>query len=465
MTRRIVAAILLAVWTTLIVGGVTAYVLVRSILLEDLDSSIVERAATLIETSHAGQSPQRPLPQPRDRFFMTDASGQTIARMPAPAASPQAPRIISRAFTTLGDGQRMRTLSLRSEAMNETSVERSPQVQLVYSTPTDAFDRTLTQLAWTLLWGGLAAGIFAAGVARFVARRALAPLREATDVIRAVDLHHLDQRLKPEPLPEELRPVAITLNEMLALLQNAVQERQQFLADASHELRTPLASLVLAMEVSLSRPRSQVEQRQTLERCLNSANSLRQIVEQLLDQIRGDHPGGSDEAQPVLVADCVNLACTRHAAMALAKDISINQQCNPYLRVLTQPHRLQSIISNLVSNAVAHNRRGGWVNVAVEHVGGRLILTVSDNGPGIAPEHHARVFEPFYRINASRDAMDGHVGLGLFLVASHVRAMGGEHELKSSANLGTTIRISLPNCPVVPTLVPEESEAQPVVSS
>lgn len=462
MTRRIVAAILLAVWTTLVVGGIAAFWIVRSVMLDDLDASIALRVSALIESSLTQPAPHGKPHHPRDRFFIADENGQTIARMSAITTSPHAPEIVSRAFTTTGDGQRMRTLTLRSDASAEPS-GHSGKIQVVYSAPADAFDRTLTRLSWTLFLGGLTAGLFAAMVATLVARRALAPLRQATEVIRAINVHHLDRRLEPRPLPEELRPVATTLNEMLTLLQNAVEERQQFLADASHELRTPLASLVMALEVSLSRPRSESELRVTLQRCLNSANTLRQIVEQLLDQIRGDHPSGGDPVQGVDVAECLKIACARHAGLAEEKGIRIEQQCNPCLRVMTQPHRLMSIISNLVSNAVTHNRRDGWVNVTVEYHQGQLMVSVSDNGPGIPLEQQARVFEPFYRGSLSHDASEGHVGLGLFLVRSHVHAMGGRYDLKSSTNVGTTIRITLPNCPAVSTHQHEISEVDAAI--
>jgi len=99
-------------------------------------------------------------------------------------------------------------------------------------------------------------------------------------------------------------------------------------------------------------------------------------------------------------------------------------------------------VLNLVGNAIEYNHPGGTVELSARTINGSAEIMVRDNGPGIAAEHLTRLFQPFYRA-ASRPA-DGHLGLGLFLVDSHVRAMGGQCDVESAAGSGTTFRVTLP---------------------
>jgi signal transduction histidine kinase len=110
--------------------------------------------------------------------------------------------------------------------------------------------------------------------------------------------------------------------------------------------------------------------------------------------------------------------------------------------VCTQPDRLRSIVLNLLGNAVEHNRDGGEVVVAYGLDNGQVNLEVRDTGPGIAPEHLEHVFEPFYRVDSARSG--GHLGLGLYLVQSHCRALEGNCGVESSPGQGTTFRVRIP---------------------
>jgi len=443
MTRRIIAAILLSVWTTLIAGGVAAYVTVRTVMLDELDAAIVQRAATLNILSDAGGPAAQRQDYPGDRYLVLDEHGQTVARMSLAAQGPPRFEIASRTFTTLGDGSRVRTVTLDAAGV-PTESGQPRRLRVVYSGAAEAFDRTLTRLAWTLLVGGAVAGVVAALAARLVARRALKPLRDATQAISSINVDTLDRRLDAEPLPPELRPVATTLNDMLSALAEAVAQRRQFIADASHELRTPLAAIIMAIEVSLSRPRSEPDQRQTLQRCLANATSLRRLVEHLLDRVRSDHVAAAEPATVVRVDDLLDQVVAQVASLAEQRGVRIERSCEAALQVTTQPHRLRSIVLNLVSNAIDHNLPGRGVRVSADAVEDDFVLTVSDNGPGIAAEHQARVFEPFYRVSPSRESNDGHVGLGLYLVQSHVQALGGRYVLESEEGKGTVIRVFLP---------------------
>jgi signal transduction histidine kinase len=96
-----------------------------------------------------------------------------------------------------------------------------------------------------------------------------------------------------------------------------------------------------------------------------------------------------------------------------------------------------------MSNAIEYNHEGGTVELSARSDEASTEIIVKDDGPGISPEHLPHLFQPFYRASRSRES-DGHLGLGLFLVESHVKAMGGECRVESALGRGTTFRVRLP---------------------
>jgi signal transduction histidine kinase len=130
--------------------------------------------------------------------------------------------------------------------------------------------------------------------------------------------------------------------------------------------------------------------------------------------------------------------------LARERNIAINEELPPQLPFLTQRERMRSIVLNLLSNAIEYNREGGTVRLAAERDNGTLRLTVTDTGQGINPEQLPQVFEPFYRGGNGRGDDPEHLGLGLFLVRSHVDALHGKCEIDSRVGVGTTLKITLP---------------------
>jgi signal transduction histidine kinase len=452
MTRRIATAILLTVWAILVAGGCVAYWVTRSVLLADMDQSLVANARSLPQVAGGRAGAMPPTAGPEDRYVIQNAIGQRVGR-PAggvrPDAGEPAPPYTA-AFATLAGGQRVRTVSVRLTAGHGAGrstgapATAGEPVVVVYSRPTDQLDRLLRRLAAVLALCGLAAGAGAAAVAVGVARAALRPLSAAADVVGVIDEKNLDRRIDEHSLPPELRPVAARLNAMLERLANAFAQRRQFLADASHELRTPVAALVTTLEVALRRKRDAAELTRTLENCLSDARYLRRLVTTLLDLARGDAAAGpaaeAFDAAGVL-DQCVSVA----EALARSRDVRIIRAYAAPLRLVSDPDLLRGVVTNLLANAVEHNRPGGVVELAAGISGGALRFSVRDTGPGIAPEHLPHLFQPFYRAESSRRrGSDPHLGLGLYIVESHLRALGGTCRVESEPGQGTVFRVEIP---------------------
>jgi signal transduction histidine kinase len=437
MARRIAVAMLLTLWVMLVTGGSIAYFYTRSLLLADFDQTIVDRACSLWATQ---QGATRDISErfPEDRFVVTNQRGQIVSRPAETAAPTTKPVVLNREFTTLAQGDRIRCITLRMPA-----TAKAGAATVVYSRPTESIDRILDRLRLALAGSGLAAGILATYISFRVARAALRPLRATAEVIGSIDDAHLDRRIEPTSLPPELQPMAQRLNGMLDRLEQAFAQRKQFLADASHELRTPIAALLTTIEVAMRRQQSEAELRSTIANCLGDAQTLRQLVESLMQQARSEN---FHYEEPCELVDLPNiLRETVHVAeqLAVSNGVRVSFKCDSTTGFYTQPNRLRSVLRNILNNAVEHNRPGGSVELDASASTEELTIVIRDSGMGIAAEHLPHLFEPFYRADKARQ--DGqHLGLGLFLVQSHLKALGGSCQVQSTVGAGTVFRLRLP---------------------
>lgn len=444
MTRRIAVAILAVVWVTLILGGVVAYAVVRGVLLADLDQGLRARALSLPEV--VGRDDGGPLPlHEGDRYVVSNEVGATVARSGMAEVRPEAVEMAEARFVKLPDGTRLRRITLKLTPV-ATPTNPAPQaLTVVFSGSAATIDRVMRRLAMVLGGLGVISGAAAAWVAMRVARTALRPLASTAGVIGSIDERSLARRIDVQSLPPELHAMAQTLNEMLTRLELSQSARQQFMADASHELRTPVTALVTTLEVALRRPRDEAAMREVLGDCLGDARLLRELVERLLEQVRSEQPVVEEPAEAVelgpLIDECVRIV----RPLAERAEVTIAQDGAPGLSVRAPRGRLRNVLVNLMSNAVEYNQHGGRIDITVGAANDDVTIAIRDTGIGIAAEHLPRIFDPFYRVDAARTGAEaGHLGMGLFLVQSNLRQMGGWCEVASEAGAGTTFTVHLP---------------------
>ncbi len=313
----------------------------------------------------------------------------------------------------------------------------------MYSRPAEAFDRLIAYLIAVLSSVGTFCALATGWVALKVSRAALRPITKTADVISAIDEQNLSRRIESHQLPVELVPMTNRLNEMLERLERVFTQRKQFLADAAHELRTPTAALLTTLEVALRRPRDQKALHESMESALTDARLLRRLVDKLMEHARSDHIERSriEEVDvAALLQDCIRTV----EPMAKEKHITITREFTEDLCVLTQRDRVQSIVLNLLTNAIEYNRESGEVELRAELGERDLEITVRDTGPGIPANHLPHIFEPFYRADRQKLGGSEHLGLGLFLVRSHVQALRGKCRIENTSDAGTEIVVSIP---------------------
>ena len=223
----------------------------------------------------------------------------------------------------------------------------------------------------------------------------------------------------------------------------AERNRREFTANVSHELKTPLQGIIGSAELienGMVRP-------DDLPRFVGHIHAEAARLVTLIDDIIRLSQLDEGDAMPTEPVDL--LAVSQEAAenlhdAAAARDVTVSVTGQP--SVIPGVRRLlYEVVYNLCDNAIKYNRDGGRVDITVAHDADGSSVTVADTGIGIAPEHQARVFERFYRVDKSHSKASGGTGLGLSIVKHAVQYHHGRIELESTPGTGTTIRVVFPN--------------------
>lgn len=287
---------------------------------------------------------------------------------------------------------------------------------------------TVVAIATTL--GGVAAGWWAS-------RRLVRPLTEVVAASADIAGGTLDRRLPDDP---DLQPLVTSFNEMVTALQRRIERDARFASDVTHELRSPLTTIGASTELLSSYksllPAGGVKAIDTLHVEVERFSTM---VQELLEIASMDAGAAIFQFSDVPLGKLVQLTVAGY-------DPSIPVTLGPGVcdaQVRGDKRRLQQVLLNLLDNAEIH--AGGAVEVSVVDDGSWATILVDDAGPGVAEGERSRVFERFYRGAASgRRAATGGSGLGLALVAEHVRAHGGNVRIESSPAGGARVAVALP---------------------
>lgn len=468
LRARLVSVIVVLLGTGLALAGVASATLLERELLGQVDSKLtnegIEQVRSLVDPEDLGGRWQGGTQTPSDYDVVAHVGGQTVpllrnAYTTAKYGTPRVPQAWPSATVRLGEpytvpsdraGSRWRVVSYRYAPGSD--------VVLSVALPQRDIDETTRTMAGLLLASGAALIVIGALVGGWAVQRSLRPLREIEDTAAAIAAGDLSRRVPTGPTTTEVGRLGAALNGMLAQIEQAFDARtasearmRRFVADASHELRTPLAAIRGYAELyrmGATTTREQVDD--TMRRIEGSATRMGSLVEDLLALARLDE-GRPARLGPVdltvLAADAVS------DLRALDPERPVRLETGPTpgpVVVQGDEARLRQVLANLVGNAVQHTPPGTAVEVRVgagePTAGGAATaaLEVRDHGPGIAPEHAARVFERFYRIDASRTRESGGSGLGMAIVAAIVASHDGRVGITQTPGGGTTVRVELP---------------------
>lgn len=285
----------------------------------------------------------------------------------------------------------------------------------------------------------------AAIAAQRMSRRILAPVQSMASRAGEITSSRLHERLPVNGSGDELDHLAEVFNQTLTRLDDSFRQLRQFTSDASHELRTPLAAIRSVGEVGLDRDGTREEYRELVGSMLEEVNRLTQLVDELLLISRGD-----SGAIRLNYAEVGVLALARETVallepLAEEKEQRLVLTGDPDITIQADPVFLRQALINVVHNAIKYSPRRATTSLSVEKTDPHSVaICVTDAGPGIAPEHTARIFDRFYRVDQGRSREAGGFGLGLAIAQWAVQAHHGTIGLSNGSGIGSTFRIVLP---------------------
>lgn len=283
-----------------------------------------------------------------------------------------------------------------------------------------------------------------------IVARGLAPINTLSDAVSRVSEKDFRLPVEAADLSRELAPIHARLIQTLTLLQRAFAREKQSVADISHELRTPIASLLATIDVALRKPRTPEQYRTTLEECRLISKQLGQLVERIMTLATLDAGTDHEHVTRTDVTELANGCVAVIRPLAEANQVAVTAHIDDALAFDTDAGKLREVLMNLLHNAVEYNKPGGTIELLVARAGARAVFEVRDSGIGMTAEVRERIFERFYRADASRTATGVHAGLGLAIVKEYVARLNGTIAVESEPGKGTTFRVELPVPPEPP---------------
>jgi two-component system sensor histidine kinase BaeS len=297
------------------------------------------------------------------------------------------------------------------------------------------------------------AWLVAGGLARRLRRAATGLAGQAERVAEG------DLSVRAEESDDEMGRIARSFNRMTEKLELADTRERAFLADVAHELRTPVTAIDgFAQALADGTARSEEDRAEAAEMIRQEAARLKELVGDLrrLTWLELDPP---IERSPADIAEITRKVLQRSSARAEGQGVSLVVPTEPIV-LETDPDQVETIVVNLVDNAIRHTPPGGIVSVTcqADDMGARIDVT--DTGPGIAPEHLPFVFDRLYRAEAARERTSGEgSGLGLAIVKKAAERLGGQASVSSRPGDGATFSIHLPG-PLVPEPTPATADQE-----
>lgn len=272
---------------------------------------------------------------------------------------------------------------------------------------------------------------FLGGIA---ARRGLAPLHDIVRYAADITAEKLDQRLEEGDIPLELAEVVRTLNGMLARLEDSFRRLSDFSSDLAHELRTPVSNLLTQTQVTLSKARTLDEYQDVLASNAEEFERLSRTIADMLFLAKADNNLLIPLREEVDLRAEVSSLLEYYEAYADEKQLQLSYSGGA--AIAGDRLMLRRAIGNLLSNAVRHTPKRGRIAIELtETPEGETVVSVENTGETIAPEHLPRLFDRFYRADASRQHYGEGSGLGLAITRSIVQAHGGEVSVMSENGL------------------------------
>lgn len=451
---------LFAFGLVLALAHVAVYAGAQSFLHRDLDAQLRTLAGTELASSSDGDGPHlhefpsaaHGAAEVADKFVqLVDEQGRVLLQSPrlGTSAALLDAAALARAFARDAPVVDV-VVGGRAGRMTALVVPGPPRYVVAVGLFTGTLDATLARLARLLVGVWLGGLTLTALVGFSLASRALDPIRRITSQAAAIADGQFATRLDPPATDDEIGRMTRLLNRMLDRLHGALESNRRFAADASHELRGPLTAMQGEVDVTLKRERTPEEYREALALVRERLGVMNTLTEDLMLLVRAQERQLPQVAE-VRVSDLLQRVTTHARSAAAAGGVTLAVEADPRLVVYGESSLLERVFDNLVRNAVQYNREHGTVSItatvspsAGDWVSDQVVIDVRDSGTGIPPEERERVFERFYRLDASRSRRTGGAGLGLAISREIVELFKGTIRVGDAPGPGTLVEVRLP---------------------
>ena len=286
--------------------------------------------------------------------------------------------------------------------------------------------------------------LFAIGTGYLISRKILRPISTMTRTAQNIAIENMTSRIPVNPVDDELNELAKTFNNMLDRLQVGITQQQRFVSDASHELRTP-ATVIRGYSDVLMRWGAKDPDilQESIEAIHSEADNMQQLIEQLLFLARSDQKRQPLKMERLELSEIVEDVFHKTRQVTHTHEVKLSN--NDKATILADKVTIRQMLRIFIDNAIKYTPEGGTVKIDSVRNGNSIKLSVTDTGIGIAPENQEKIFERFYRVNASHSKQEvSGTGLGLSIAKWIANQHHIKLEVESELDKGTTIISIIP---------------------
>lgn len=291
-----------------------------------------------------------------------------------------------------------------------------PSAQILVGIDTSEHIHFLNDFRRQLLSIGVIGTICLMLLGWFAAWRGLRPVQNMAKVAEGISAQHLSERLDINKTPTELKSLTIAFNDMLDRLETAVGKLSDFSSDLAHEIRTPINNLMTQTQVCLSRSRDITTYQEILFSNLEEFERLARMVSDMLFLAKAEHGLHVANLQEVNLFKEISALFDFYDAIAAEKGMSLEQTGQGYVE--GDPSMLRRAFSNLLSNAIKYGKSDSVIKIKCQQNNARTELTIENESSPLSQEQLTRLFDRFYRTDASRQRVEEGTGLGLAITKS-----------------------------------------------
>ncbi|TSI02615.1 HAMP domain-containing histidine kinase [Lysinibacillus sp. BW-2-10] len=313
-------------------------------------------------------------------------------------------------------------------------------MQLIH--PLSTFQSMMQYVLTAMLIAGVGAMLLAGSISYYLANLLIKPLQDLRDSMISVRDKGFEEKINfSYQADDEIGDLLKIYRVMMEELQSSFLKQQQFVSDASHELRTPIQAIEghLSLIKRWGKNDPQVLE-ESIDTSLEEVSRIKKMIEELLDLARSEK---RDEYASANIDKVLQPLIEEFKIIYSEASIDVDFVGNPINANITE-NALAQIVRNIVENGIRYNHKTPKIKINVQYLSKKIIMTITDNGIGIAKEHLPHIFDRFYRADASRENKGGGTGLGLSITKMLAEKYNVEIEVKSSEVDGTTFTLMLP---------------------